>query len=620
MYRLVLIFSLLSSVLVANTIDKNTIKSNFAQDIKIEFKKDFDIWDVEFNESESVVRFLKSHLMYQNNNDFQKSFELILSDFYPRYISFLLKYKENIDEVIIVGHTSSENTKAKTKEGKYLRNLVMSQDRALMVLDYIKTIDDDIIITNKQWIDNHFRSVGLSSSKLIYNDDGTENKKLSRRIELKVKFKKSTIASTEIVKVIEKSIIEEQIKEFKKYKLLSSYVKKLLLENPTINEQHELIQSLNKDVDIARAAMKPTITLNNKLTYYKQSDPDDKKNTINGDITLRYNLFNGFKDAQEIRIREMLANTTVFTKNQIETELINSLASAFIEIQKQRELIELSKENLENYDHWIEKEKIRFQNGLLSLKDFAKINSRDTTKRMNYQELMRTYKDSVSTFRKYIDFDVDDIGSFEVLNIENVYIQNRKLSLEDCLTLSPYIKEAYSNIELYKSKVNKAEVSFYPTVDLITKRSRSRNNINDGTSTKTEETSVLLETKLELYSGGKEQSTHEKMIFEHRQKVQKKDEVIRDTKYKVDLAHNKYELVIIKKQFLNNLISQRDESYIGANYDYKFAKIDANGLLDVIDDLYNAKKLYIENKYEILLAKYQILNEVGVLRESILDE
>jgi len=109
-------------------------------------------------------------------------------------------------------------------------------------------------------------------------------------------------------------------------------------------------------------------------------------------------------------------------------------------------------------------------------------------------------------------------------------------------------------------------------------------------------------------------------LYEYRSKLHKRDSVIRDAIYNVDMGFNKLVLQEAKQDFYKELVAKREQEYIAAKYDYKFAKIDANGLLDVIDDLYNAKKLYIENKYEILIAKYQILTEVGVLRESVLDE
>ncbi len=69
---------------------------------------------------------------------------------------------------------------------------------------------------------------------------------------------------------------------------------------------------------------------------------------------------------------------------------------------------------------------------------------------------------------------------------------------------------------------------------------------------------------------------------------------------------------------LKSLIEKRENSLLGASYEYKFAKIDANSLLDNVDDLYSAKKMYIENKYDILLSKYKILNVIGIIKTNIL--
>ncbi len=612
MKNILIILLLTSSVLFSEEIETNSIKDTFAQEIKTEFNDDFDIWGVEFYKNRSMMRFSKSDLMYlPGSSEMQISFEVILKDFYPRYLEFLLDFKDSIKEVVIIGHTSSENSKAKTVEGKYLRNLVLSQDRAAVVLKYIKSLNDDIVVNNIDWINETFRSVGLSSSKPILDKNGKEDRFLSRRIEIQVIFKNDD-------KNIENSD-QDQIKKVKKSKLLSSYIQQLLIENPTINEQYQILSSMKQDIKIAQAAFKPTVTLNYSKTKYNQSNPADQTDAQAEDITLKYNLFNGFKDENEQSISEENYKASKTTKDQIVSGLVYTLAEAFIEIQRQKEILEISKKNLEDYDKWIEKEKIRFQNGLISLKDYAKINSRDTTQRMNYQEMMRTYKDSIATFEKYIDFDKKDIEIFEELNISSVYFQNRKLSLDDAKVFSPYINEAEQNIALYKAKIEKAKVNFYPTVDLTTKVSQSENTYKSS-SDKTEERTIMLEAKLELYSGGKDEANYEKKLFEYRQKVQKKDEVIRDVLYKVNLAHNKYELVVIKNQFLTRLISQREESYIGANYDYKFAKIDANGLLDVVDDLYNAKKQFIENKYDMILAKYKILSDIGIIRETILDE
>ena len=615
MSKILVLFLFVCSVLFANDDVKKLgdLKKAIYTDIKKEFKSDFDIWGVDFDENTLAIRFARTKFLYKpGSTQMQRTFEVIIKDFYPRYVEYLLKYKKDIQEVVVVGHTSSESRKAKTKDGKYLRNLVLSQDRAKVVLDYMKQLDDDVVVNNKSWIDSSFRSIGVSSSKLIVNKDGKEDKKLSRRIEIEIK-----LVGSDSVDYSKSGLKKDTLKDIK---LLSDYVKQLLVENPTINEQYQLLNAIKQDIEIAKAAFRPTVTLNYNLTKYSESRPDNQTDSQSKDITIKYNVFNGFKDESEKKIKEANYLTTKYTKEQIEAELIYSLSDAFIEIQKQKQVLSLAKKNLEDYDLWIAKEKIKFQNGLISLKDFAKINSRDTTQRMNYEELSRTYKDSISTFEKYVDFDIEDINLFEELNINSVYFKNKSLSLEDCVVFSPFVKEAQQNIVVYKEKMNKSKVNFYPIVDLIGKKSIKDEDFKSTASVRTEETTFALQANLNLYAGGADQADYEKKLFEYRQKIQKRDEVIRDIKYKVKLAYNKYELVKQKDMFLNKLVSQREESYVGANYDYKFAKIDANGLLDVVDDLYSAKKLYLENRFDILLAKYKILTDIGIIRENILDE
>jgi len=57
-----------------------------------------------------------------------------------------------------------------------------------------------------------------------------------------------------------------------------------------------------------------------------------------------------------------------------------------------------------------------------------------------------------------------------------------------------------------------------------------------------------------------------------------------------------------------------------SNYDFKFSRIDTNGLLDIIDDLFNAHKSSIENRFKILETKYKILHDIGIIKEKIFKE
>ncbi|MEA2051174.1 MAG: TolC family protein [Campylobacterota bacterium] len=616
-----ILYYLIVFIITSNLYANNDPRSVIYDDIKNEFKTDFDIWGVEFNKKKFIIRFTKDEFLFQKGSvRTSELFNVILQDFSPRYIAILSKHKDKIEKIIIKGHTSSENKKGNSVQSKYERNLILSQERADKVLSYTINLESDDIQNNIEWLEEKIAARGFSSSELIYNKDGSENKELSRRIEFQVIFTKDIYSVYNKTQVVDEADELELLDEQKKVITLQKYTKKLLVENPTLNEQYELINSIKQDIKIAQTAFNPTITLNSSYKNYHEYDVENIKtqryNTSN-DISIRYNIFNKFQDRDEERITKYNYQTTIYAKEQIENDLIYSLAEAFLTIQKTYEYYELSRENYGEYIVWLEKEELRFQNGLISLKDFSKIQARSITRFMNFEEDTKRYLDSITTMQKYIDFDEKDIEFFEVLNPQSEYFENPILALNESKILSPYMKEANQNIKLYKAKLDKAKISFYPTLNLVAKKSRlNEHDVEDETIT--DETSISLEASLSLYSGGKEAAEYKKKLLEYRQKIQKRDSVVRDVTYKVDMAYSLYELNMVKYDFLVELVNRREEEYIASNYDYKFSKIDANGLLDVVDSVYNAKRQYIENKYDMILSKYKVLTQIGVIKDNIL--
>ena len=658
MLRNFLLYIFTISLLFANDtgdlVQEKVLKEQFYNDVIKEFKHDFSIWGVEFDKETLLIRFAKSNILYKRGkSDMQRSFELILKDFYPRYLALLLKNKNYIYEVQIKGHSSSQDSavEIKDKDENFDKNIILSQDRATLVLEYVKNLSDDIIVQNIDWINDIFTALGLSSTEIILNKNNKEDKALSRRMEFLPIFDDSKFlnkASTKDMETVQKDTYvptsqeinaarEEELKlvskilnkgtdktqEFEidsKSKKLKYYVEKLLVENPTLNEQYELLKSIQQDIKIAQAAFKPTVKLNYKYTKYSKSDPDNKDSTKEKDITVKYNLFNGFKDKIELNIKKYNYLSLKYKKDQIQSDLIYKLVEAYVTIQKASELIVLARTNKKDYIQWLEKEKIKFQNGITTLKDYAKVQARAIKREINFEEEIKRYVDSITTIRRYIDFDDKDLVDLEKLNYNSKYFENNSLAFEDSKTMSPYIQEAEQNIILYKEKLQQSKVHFYPIIDLIGKKKVVDDSFDFIASSTTKETTLGVEATIDLYAGGKDEANYEKKLFEYRQKLRKRDEVYRDVKFEIQTSFNKYEMVIVKNDWSEELIGKRLEELVGANYEYKFAKVDANAVLDSVDNLYDAKKQFIENKYEIVLAKYKLISDIGIIKKEVIGD
>jgi outer membrane protein OmpA-like peptidoglycan-associated protein len=176
----------------------NRLQNDLYNDLFNEFKNDLDKWNAIIDRQSLSVRFEAPDVLFQKGSyQLQDKFKAILSDFFPRYLSILTneKYKNDIEEIRIEGHTSSEWQVDVSPDIAYFLNMKLSQDRTRSVLEYVMNLPQ--VSNQNEWLKNYLTANGLSSSKLIMKD-GIEDKDKSRRVEFRVK----TNSEKRIVKII----------------------------------------------------------------------------------------------------------------------------------------------------------------------------------------------------------------------------------------------------------------------------------------------------------------------------------------------------------------------------------------------------------------------------------
>jgi len=167
--------------------------------LNAEFTNDLVSWQASIDKETLSFQFDSPDVLFARGDSTLKlEFKDILADFIPRYLSVLDKYRSSIDEVRIEGHTSSEWTNGTDPDNAYFLNMSLSQDRTRSVLYYSYFLGK-LSSEQRVWIKSSFAAVGLASSRLKLNDDGTENKQKSRRVSFRV----ITNADIQIRKIVE---------------------------------------------------------------------------------------------------------------------------------------------------------------------------------------------------------------------------------------------------------------------------------------------------------------------------------------------------------------------------------------------------------------------------------
>lgn len=174
------------------------IKTQLYIDLQEEFKDDLTVWRATID-STLCVRFQEPSMLFDyKQTRLKPAFIEILDDFFPRYLSVISneKYKDDIEEIRIEGHTDSQ--------GSYEYNMELSQGRTRAVLNHCLALIPDS--TLRDWTIYRITANGLSSSHLMYDENGIEIPELSRRVEFRIR----TNAEKQLEDIAEKRFKKHQ--------------------------------------------------------------------------------------------------------------------------------------------------------------------------------------------------------------------------------------------------------------------------------------------------------------------------------------------------------------------------------------------------------------------------
>lgn len=165
----------------------NETQEQLYKELFEEFKEDLQKWDASLDRQTLAVRFHEPSVLFKaGESSLTNGFQDILKNFFPRYIKVLSSFKEDLDEVRIEGHTSSEWKGSESKLDAYFKNMKLSQDRTREVLNFcIDLLGSE---EEKNWSVSHITANGLSSSKPILIN-GEEDFSQSRRVDFRVRTK-----------------------------------------------------------------------------------------------------------------------------------------------------------------------------------------------------------------------------------------------------------------------------------------------------------------------------------------------------------------------------------------------------------------------------------------------
>jgi outer membrane protein len=150
--------------------------------------------------------------------------------------------------------------------------------------------------------------------------------------------------------------------------------------NPTISAQREALRGTDANVAVARAAGRPqvsaTVGLNRDLTQAGVLDTGGKGPRLDGGLDVSYPLFNGGSVRNNVRAAETRVEAGRATLRAVEGDIFTDAVSAYMDVIRDRAIVELNLNNVRVLTTNLEATRDRFQIGDLTRTDVAQSEAR----------------------------------------------------------------------------------------------------------------------------------------------------------------------------------------------------------------------------------------------------
>jgi outer membrane protein len=150
--------------------------------------------------------------------------------------------------------------------------------------------------------------------------------------------------------------------------------------NPTLTAQRQTLESTDATVAIAKAAGRPQVSasvgVNRYVTQSGILSTGGKGPTLSAGVQLSYPLFNGGSVRNQVRAAETRVEAGRATLSAVEGDVFTNAVSAYMDVIRDRAIVELNQNNVKVLQTNLEATRDRFQIGDLTRTDVAQSEAR----------------------------------------------------------------------------------------------------------------------------------------------------------------------------------------------------------------------------------------------------
>lgn len=399
---------------------------------------------------------------------------------------------------------------------------------------------------------------------------------------------------------------------------LKETIEDAIIHNPEFRAEVKKYRGHEAEVKGARGNYYPSIDLSAGIGY-EEVDRRGFSNTGDGltrreaSIKLTQNLFEGYGAVKEVDRQKYRLDAQSYKAESKANDIALSMASAYIDLLKQKELLALSEDTLETHIKILDQIAKRNDAGIGNQVEVDQAKARLALAESNFASTQNNFFDTQAKFRRVLgrDPDTDLIRPKFQYEIPSSLEEATNIALAD----HPTLRSANGDIAEARMQYEASDRFYYPRIDLELEKTFD-NNLS-GQRGRDEYLQAMLRMKYNLYRGGQDAANRERTESAYLEATEIRNNTRREVIENLRYAWNAQTYVEKQLVYTNQHIKLTHDTLAGYRQQFSLGRRSLLDLLNTENEYNSALRTLINSEAELLKSKYRILAGTGQLLSAL---
>ncbi|HEQ3590411.1 TPA: TolC family outer membrane protein [Vibrio harveyi] len=399
---------------------------------------------------------------------------------------------------------------------------------------------------------------------------------------------------------------------------LEQAVENTLISNPDIKSAFNEFVSKRYVNEASSGAYLPSVDLDAGVGYEGINPAESNRKSTDltrkeATITLTQLIWDGSATLNDIDRTAADAESVRYQLLADAQDKALEVAKVYLDAVKAYEVLTLSENNLKVHKKIYQDIKKRVDSGIGSTADLTQVEARLAKAHGNLVAAQNNLFDTHTIFTRLVG------QAPQGLIFPRADQNFIPYTVDDAIDLAfnshPVIKISRADVDSAKFQYKQSKGNYYPTVSV--EASQTWRDDAAGVEGNSDETTAMLRMRYNLYNGGSDSANAESFAYQLNKAKDLRERAYRNVEEGLRLSWSALDLTQQQKQFLSDHVDSASETVIAYEKQYRIGKRTLLDLLNTENELFEARKDYLDAKYAEQYAKYRVMNATGQLLNAL---